>query len=90
MYRYNEHKYRYSIDTESLSIDTRLGSSYVLAETLMSIDTEVNVSIQLTEYRYSDYSIDTGSHNGYIFKLCIDTNGNVSIHKHREQRETTS
>ena len=42
--------YRYllmSIDTHPRSIDTELGSSLRMAETLMSIDTKVRVSIQI-------------------------------------------
>ena len=42
--------YRYllmSIDTHPRSIDTELGSSLRVAETLMSIDTKVHVSIQI-------------------------------------------
>ena len=36
-----------SIDTHPWSIDTELGSSLRVAETLMSIDTKVHVSIQI-------------------------------------------
>ena len=42
--------YRYllmSIDTHPRSIDTELGSSLCVAETLLSIDTKVHVSIQI-------------------------------------------
>ena len=47
--------YRYllmSIDTYPRSVDTELGSSLRVAETLMSIDTDCLVSIPRLQYQY--------------------------------------
>ena len=68
-----------SIDTDPMSIDTELGSSLRLAETLICIDTKVYVSIHIDKYRYLEFSIDIACINGNFFELCIDTIGIVSI-----------
>ena len=69
-----------SIDTHPKSINTELGSSLRVAETLICIDTKVYVSIHIDKYRYFEFSIDTACINDNFFELCIDTIGIVSIH----------